>query len=40
LPLVLSVFSFGMAAAVESIALGKWQKQPVDQAQSEPVESL
>ncbi len=28
LPLVLSVFSFGMAAAVESIALGKWQKQP------------
>lgn len=30
LPLVLSVFSFGMAAAVESVALGKWQKQPDD----------
>ena len=28
LPLVFSVFSFGMAAAVESLALGKWQKQP------------
>lgn len=28
LPLVFSVFSFGMAAAVVSIALGKWQKQP------------
>lgn len=27
LPLVFSVFSFGMAAAVESLALGKWQKQ-------------
>jgi hypothetical protein len=26
LPLVFSVFSFGMAAAIESIALGKWQK--------------
>jgi len=26
LPLVASVFSFGVAAAVESIALGKWQK--------------
>jgi len=31
LPLVFSVFSFGMAAAAESIALGKWQKQPVVQ---------
>lgn len=30
LPLVFSVFSFGMAAAAESIALGKWQKQPAD----------
>jgi hypothetical protein len=28
LPLVFSVFSFGMAAAFESLALGKWQKQP------------
>jgi hypothetical protein len=26
MPLVLSVFSFGMAAAVESVALGKWVK--------------
>jgi hypothetical protein len=31
LPLVFSVFSFGMAAAVESLALGKWQKQPAGQ---------
>jgi hypothetical protein len=31
LPLVFSVFSFGMAAAVESIALSKWQKQPTEQ---------
>jgi hypothetical protein len=31
LPLVLSVFSFGTAAAVESLALGKWQKQPDEQ---------
>lgn len=35
-PLVFSVFSFGMAAAVESVALGKWQKQPVEAAQKEP----
>jgi hypothetical protein len=34
LPLVFSVFSFGMAAAVESLALGKWQKQPADQAKN------
>jgi hypothetical protein len=27
LPLVFSVFSFGLAAAVESVALGKWLKQ-------------
>ena len=27
LPLVLSVFSFGMAAAVVSVALGKWMKR-------------
>jgi hypothetical protein len=27
LPLVFSVLSFGLAAAVESVALGKWQKQ-------------
>jgi hypothetical protein len=30
LPLVLSVFSFGMAAAAESLALGRWQKQTFD----------
>ncbi|MEI6212810.1 MAG: hypothetical protein WCP10_01795 [Desulfuromonadales bacterium] len=36
LPLVLSVFSFGVAAAVESIALGKWQKQvePLEEAEA------
>ena len=33
-PLVFSVFSFGMAAAVDSLALGKWQKRTADQAQS------
>jgi hypothetical protein len=27
-PLVFSLFSFGMAAAVESVALGKWTKGP------------
>ncbi|MEI6207040.1 MAG: hypothetical protein WCP20_09675 [Desulfuromonadales bacterium] len=40
LPLVFSVFSFGMAAAVESIALGKWQKkQSADQTQNKPVDN-
>lgn len=34
LSLVFSVFSFGMAAAVESIALGKWQKQSADKTES------
>lgn len=34
LPLVFSVFSFGMAAAVESLALGKWQKRPAEQTAS------
>ena len=29
LPLVFSVLSFGLAAAAESIALGKWQKKPL-----------
>ncbi len=29
LPLVFSVFSFGLAAAIESLALGKWDKQSV-----------
>jgi hypothetical protein len=33
LPLVFSIFSFGMAAAIESIALGKWQKQPAGPSQ-------
>ena len=27
LPLVFSIFSFGMAAAIESVALGKWPRQ-------------
>ncbi len=27
LPLVLSIFSFGLLAAIESLALGKWAKQ-------------
>ncbi|MDD5284714.1 MAG: DUF2339 domain-containing protein [Desulfuromonadaceae bacterium] len=40
LPLVFSVFSFGMAAAVESIALGKWQKQPADRRENEPVDGI
>jgi hypothetical protein len=31
LPLVFSVFSFGMAAAVESVALGKWSKKAAEQ---------
>jgi hypothetical protein len=30
LPLVFSVFSFGQAALVESIALGKWQKHTAE----------
>ena len=34
LPLVFSIFSFGTAAAIESIALGKWQKEPADQTQN------
>jgi len=37
LPLVFSIFSFGMAAAVESIALGKWQKHSADQIQTQAV---
>ncbi len=32
LPLVFSVFSFGTAIAVESVALGKWPKKPAVQA--------
>lgn len=32
LPLVFSVFSFGLAAAVESVALGKWLKQRGEEA--------
>ncbi|BCS56006.1 DUF2339 domain-containing protein [Geobacter sp. SVR] len=30
LPLVLSVFSFGLTAAIESVALGKWPKHAVE----------
>ena len=39
LPLVFSVFSFGVAAAVESLALGKWQKQPTGQIPVETADS-
>ncbi len=35
LPLVFSVFSFGMAAAVESVALGKWTNKPVETVSAE-----
>jgi len=35
LPLVFSVFSFGVAAAVESVALGKWTNNPVKSAGTE-----
>ena len=37
LPLVFSVFSFGMAAAVESLALSKWQKRPAGPPRHEAV---
>jgi hypothetical protein len=40
LPLVFSVFSFGMAAAVESLALGKWQKQPEVHTQGSPADVM
>lgn len=36
LPLVFSVFSFGMAATVESIVLGKWMKMSVSQKAGQP----
>lgn len=35
LPLVLSVFSFGVAVAVESVSLGKWSKRSVEQVVAE-----
>jgi uncharacterized membrane protein len=28
MPLVLSIFTFGLVAALESIALGRWQREP------------
>lgn len=31
MPLVLSVFTFGLVAALESIALGRWQKEPQEE---------
>lgn len=31
LPLVFSIFSFGAAAAIESVALGKWPKKPAEE---------
>ncbi|MBL0225194.1 MAG: hypothetical protein IPQ16_06330 [Geobacteraceae bacterium] len=39
LPLVFSVFSFGVAAAVESLALSKWQKPPAGQAHEEAAQT-
>jgi uncharacterized membrane protein len=39
LPLVFSVFSFGLAAAVESLALGKWSKEKATLETGEPDES-
>ncbi len=38
LPLVFSVFSFGMAAAVESVALGRWTKKSVEQLVTDKVQ--
>jgi hypothetical protein len=40
LPLVFSVFSFGLAAAVESLALGKWQKTPATQKQQPKADAI
>jgi hypothetical protein len=40
LPLVFSIFSFGMAAAIESLALGKWQKQPESRLKDTPAENM
>jgi uncharacterized membrane protein len=40
LPLVFSMFSFGVAAALESIALGKWQKPPVKQVKETSVNTM
>jgi xanthine/uracil permease len=36
LPLVLSVFSFGLAAAIGSVVLGRWQRQTVEAAPDTP----
>lgn len=36
-PLVLSVFSFGLAAAVESIMLGRWQRQSTQAERAAPL---
>jgi len=40
LPLVFSVFSFGMAAAVESLALSKWQKPSAAASQNGAVDKI
>ncbi|MDD2581107.1 MAG: hypothetical protein PHR66_03830 [Desulfuromonadaceae bacterium] len=40
LPLVFSIFSFGMAAAVESLALSKWQKKSVGHSQDGAVTDI
>lgn len=34
MPLVFSVFSFGLAAAIESVVLGKWLKQPAGEGEA------
>jgi hypothetical protein len=40
LPLVFSIFSFGVAAAVESLALSKWQKPPAAPSQNGAVDNI
>lgn len=40
LPLVFSIFSFGMAAAAESLALSKWQKKPAGHSQDGAVADI
>ena len=37
-PLVLSVFTFGLVAAIESIVLGRWPQSPSDSDAAQPAE--
>jgi len=39
IPLVASVFTFGLAAAIESLALGRWPKQKAEEAAASEVSS-